>query len=81
MSMDYTDYSVTGRVYQTNDGENSYEYIVTLTDGEEIVDEWNSLFECFSPQTPHLTHEKAVAAVMEITNDVHAGKASDWFDC
>jgi hypothetical protein len=78
--MDYMDYSVTGRIYRVLDGKNAYEYTVTLLDHGEVVDEWDSLFECYSIHHDHLTHEAAVAAVQEITNDVHAGKASDWFD-
>lgn len=78
--MDYRDYSITGRIYKVSDSENRYEYVVTLSENEEVVDEWNSLFECYSLQTGHLTHNKAVAAVQEITDDVHSGKASEWFD-
>ena len=74
-------YSVTGVVYRVLDGEDWFEYQVRLFDGDdEIVDEWDSLFECYSVQNGGLSHGEAVAAVQEITADVHAGNASDWFD-
>ena len=73
-------YNVTGRIYRVLDDQNAYEYVVTLTEDGEIVDEWNSLFECYSPDHKHLTHEGAVSAVQEITNDVHFGDVEAWFD-
>ncbi|QSG06368.1 hypothetical protein [Halapricum desulfuricans] len=73
-------YKVIGRVYRVLEGENAYEYEVSLYDGEEEIDTWNSLFECYSIHHPHLTHDGAVRAVREITEDVHNGKADDWFD-
>ena len=74
------DYKVTGRVYRVLQDEDAYEYEVTLSENGVPIDTWDSLFECYSIHHSHLTHEGAVAAVQEITADVHAGKADDWFD-
>jgi hypothetical protein len=74
-------YKVVGNVYRVLEEQNAYEYIVTLYDDGEQVDEWNSLFECYTVHHSHLTHESAVEAVQEITEDVHDGNVSDWFDC
>ncbi|OYR58499.1 hypothetical protein [Halorubrum halodurans] len=73
-------YTVTGRVYRVLENENAYEYEVTLLDDDEIVDSWNSLFETYSIHHRHLTHERAIAAVQEITNDVHEGHVTAWFN-
>ena len=73
-------YKVNGRVYRVKEDENAYEYHVQLLNGDELIDEWFSITECFSVHHDHLSHEKAVATVQEITNDVHEGCASTWFD-
>lgn len=78
--MSEPEYSVTGRVYQVFDGENQYEYVVELVYDGEIVDKWNSLFETYNIQNGHLTHDEAVQAVQEITQDVHDGNITEWFD-
>lgn len=75
-----TDYKVIGRVYRVLQDENAYEYEVSLFENEIEIDTWDSLFECYSIHHSHLSHEQAVAAVQEITNDVHEGRASEWFD-
>lgn len=73
-------YRVNGRVYRVKEDENAYEYHVQLFEGEELIDEWDSIIECYSIHHNHPTHEKAVSAVQEITNDVHEGNVSVWFD-
>ena len=73
-------YRVVGRVFNVLDNRNAYEYEVSLFDGETEIDSWNSLFECYSIQTGHLSHEAACQAVQEITEDVHEGNTEDWFD-
>lgn len=74
------EYKVMGRVYRVKEDENAYEYQVQLFDGDELIDEWHSITECYSIHHDHLSHEKAVSAVQEITNDVHEGNVSVWFD-
>ena len=74
------EYKVTGRVYRVLQDRNAYEYEVSLYDGDDLIDRWDSLFECYSIHHQHLTHDEAVAAVREITNDVHSGKVEDWFN-
>ena len=74
------EYSVTGRIYRVKPDEDAYEYHVQLWDGDEFVDEWYSITECYSIHHDHLSHEKAVSAVQEITSDVHAGNVDGWFD-
>lgn len=73
-------YKVIGRVYRVLQDKNAYEYEVSLYENEVEIDTWNSLFECYSIHHSHLSHEQAVAAVQEITNDVHEGRVSEWFD-
>lgn len=73
-------YKVIGRVFRVLEDRNAYEYEVSLYENEIEIDTWNSLFECYSIHTSHLSHEAACQAVQEITEDVHEGKVEDWFD-
>jgi hypothetical protein len=75
-----SEYKVIGRVYRVLEDRNAYEYEVSLYEDGVEIDTWNSLFECYSIHHDHLSHEKAVRAVQEITNDVHNGRVSVWFD-
>lgn len=74
-----TEYKVNADVYSVDKG--GYEYRVKLLNEEnhEVVDDWDSLHECFNG-SGHLTEANAKATIQNIKDDVQDGKAHLWFD-
>jgi len=85
--MSEREYFVRGWAYRVGsiydfaaDNETWYEYRVELRDREtgEEVDSWDSLLECYNGRQK-CTHDGAVEAIQEITEDVRNGEADYWF--
>lgn len=60
-----------------------YEYTAKLIDtkNHEVLDEFNSLHECYIPgQTGHLTEANARSTMKQIEEDVESGESDAWFD-
>jgi len=72
-------YKVDHNIFSIDSG--GYEYRVKLLDTKtkEIVDEWNSMFQCYNG-SGHLTKENAEANVEQIVQDVEDGKPELWFN-
>jgi len=76
--LDPEDLKVASDIYEIDSG--GYEYRVKLLneDTAEVIDEWDSLHECYKG-SGHLPKDNARATIKEIESDVSDGNANIWF--
>lgn len=75
---DPEDLKVASKIYAIDGG--GYEYRVKLLneDTAEVIDEWDSLYECYNG-SGHISKENAKATIKQIQSDVSDGDANVWF--